>query len=91
MGLSGDIQIRITTKFDAVENKVSRTVYCLGGWGLHYLTSSQLGDAESWNINRSIIADTIQLPDGEYTIDKKHVGPGRYDYRWTPVENSRDN
>lgn len=86
MGLPGVVQIKITTNFDEKENSASRTVQYLGGWGLNCLSACTLGEDKFWHINRNIIADTIELPDGIYTLDKKHVGPGQFDYIWSPAE-----
>jgi hypothetical protein len=88
MGLPGIININITTSFDEGSNSVSRRIYYLGGWGLNCLAASHLGDPEFWwDINRSIMEDTIDLRDGTYTLENKYVGPGPFDYKWSPTEN----
>jgi hypothetical protein len=87
MGLPGLIHIKIDTVFDEKNASVSRTLRYIGGWGLNCLASSDLGSKESWGINKSIVEDTIGLEDGVYALDKKHVGPGYYDYKWSPVTN----
>lgn len=90
MGLPGSIDVEITTTFDDREGSVSRKVRFVSGWGLNCLAASEIGDPDCWNINRSIVADTIDLPDGRHKIDRQHVGPGQFDWKWTPVENAED-
>ena len=90
MGLPGEIHVKITTVFDEKENSVTRTVKYLGGWGLNFLFSCRLGESKFWNINRHIVEDTIDLPDGTYTLDRKHVGPGDFDYKWSPKQDDND-
>jgi hypothetical protein len=85
MGLPGNIDIEITTTFDAKNGSVTRTVRFVGGWGLNCLVASDLGDPQSWGINKDIVADTIHLPDGRHKIDWQHVGPDEFDYKWLPV------
>jgi hypothetical protein len=68
MGNNGSVKVRLETKFDSALNSASRTVTYLDGDGLNSLASSQMSNEELWEINRDIIADTIELPDGDYTI-----------------------
>jgi hypothetical protein len=90
MGLPGVIHVKITTSFDEKANSASRTIQYLGGWGLNCLSACTLGSGEFWDIDRHIMEDTIELPDGTYTLDKKHVGPGQFDYKWSPTEDADD-
>jgi len=91
MGLPGVIHVKITTSFDEETNSASRTVQYLGGWGLNSLAACTLGDCKYWKVSRHIVKDTIELPDGTYMLDKKYVGPGHFDYKWSPTENADDN
>jgi hypothetical protein len=86
MGLSGDINIEITTSFNAEVGSVTRSIRFVDGWGLNCLGASGMGDPELWDINRGIVADTIELPDGQHKVDRQHVGPGQFDYKWMPVQ-----
>lgn len=84
MGLPGLIHIEIATVFDSQSNSVSRRVRYIGGWGLNSLSACTLGIEKHWKVDWRIMADTMELPDGTYTLGKKHVGPGMFDYKWTP-------
>jgi len=90
MGLPGVIHVKITTSLDEKANSASRTIQYLGGWGLNCLSACTLGSGKFWDINRHIMEDTIELPDGTYTLDKKHVGPEQFDYKWSPTEDAED-
>lgn len=85
MGLPGNIDIEITTAFDAEKGSVTRSIRFVGGWGLNCLVASDLGDQRWWHLNRTIVADTIELPDGRHKVDRQHVGPGHLDYKWMPI------
>jgi len=90
MGLPGVIHIRITTEFNEQQNSVSRTVQHLGGWGLNSLGGCSFGTGRYWHLDREIVKDTLELPDGVHTLERKHVGPGHFDYQWSPTENEED-
>jgi hypothetical protein len=85
MGMPGNIYIEITTVFDVEKGSVTRSVRFVDGWGLNCLVASDLGDQKWWHLNRTIVADTIGLPDGQHKVDRQHVGPGQFDYKWMPV------
>jgi hypothetical protein len=85
MGVPGDIDIEITTTFDVEKRSVTRSARFVDGWGLNSLVAFELGDQEDWEINQTIVADTIALPDGQHKIHRQHVGPGQFDYKWMPV------
>ena len=89
MGLPGVIQIKITTTFDEDANSASRTIQFVNGWGLNCLSACTLGTGKYWHINRNIMADTIKLPDGTYTLDRQHVGPEQFDYKWSPTKDDQ--
>ena len=90
MGMPGNIDVEITTSFDVQNASVTRTVRFVDGCGLDCLVSSDLGDPKWWNLNQSIVADTIGLPDGCHKIDRQHVGPGQFDYKWMPIAKGAD-
>lgn len=87
MGLPGNITIEIVTVFNDKDNSITRAVRYISGWGLNCLVSSDLGNQEWWHLNRTIVADTIELPDGQHKIDRQHVGPDQFDYKWLPIKN----
>lgn len=86
MGIPGTINIEITTVFDPEKNLVTRTIRYVSGHGLNALSASQLGTGEFWEIDRDIVSDTIDLPDGEHKLCRAHVGPGQFDYMWRPTD-----
>jgi hypothetical protein len=90
VGLPGAIHVKITTVFNEKENSASRNLQYLGGYGLNGLSGCTIGKGKHWNVNKSIMADTIELPDGTYKLAKKHIGPGHFDYKWTPIDNDDD-
>jgi hypothetical protein len=85
MGMNGNIEIEITTSFDAENGSVTRSVRFVDGWGLNCLAASQIGDPGCWDMNREIVADTINLLDGRHKVDRQYVGPGQFDYKWMPA------
>lgn len=91
MGMPGAIKVEITTTFDPENNSASRVVRFIGGYGLNMLVASDMSDPDSWAINRSIMADTMGLDDGVYTLVLVHEGPGQFDYKWTPSEKEAAN
>lgn len=88
--MPGNIDIEVTTKFDIEKASVTRSVRFVGGWGLSCLVASDLGDQKWWHLNRTIVADTIGLPDGQHKVDRQHVGPSQFDYQWMPVKDTDD-
>jgi len=51
---------------------------------------SELGEQKWWHLNRAIVADTIELPDGQHKVDRQHIGPGQFDYKWMPTKATDD-
>ncbi|MFM2219256.1 MAG: hypothetical protein RL240_3574 [Planctomycetota bacterium] len=90
MGMPGYIDIEITTAFDAEKGLVTRSVRFVDGWGLNSLVVSELGEQKWWHLNRAIVADTIELPDGQHKVDRQHIGPGQFDYKWMPTKATDD-
>lgn len=73
MGMPGNIDIEITTTFNVENGSVTRSVRFIGGCGLNCLVASDLGDQKWWHLNRTIVADTIELPDGQHKVDRDSV------------------
>lgn len=82
MGLPGSVAIRIRTEFSEEERSVTRKLEYRGGSGLNSLSACSLGEEKHWFPNSAIFADTIEFPDGDHWIHKRHVGPGQYDFKW---------
>ena len=90
MGIPGSITVHITTVFDNTNQSASRTVKYIDGYGLNCLASFSLGDPDFWDINSDLITDTIELPDGVYVLHRQHVGPGQFDYKWAPTNDTSE-
>jgi hypothetical protein len=82
VGAKGSIDVEITTEFDRLNAKVTRSVRYLDGYGLDCLIPSDLGNDEWWQLNQSVVADTMDLPDGIHKITSQNIGGHHI---WRPV------
>lgn len=69
MGMPGSVTIKISTTFDEGANSVSRSIQVVDWYGLNGLSVADLGTGESWDTNKDLITDTIELPDGIHTLE----------------------
>jgi hypothetical protein len=90
MGMPGHVWVEIETQLDDAKLRVSRTIEIRGGIGLNWLSLLKFGNPKSWNTDKSLFSDSIDLPDGRHKLAKKYVGPGKFDYKWRPVEDGEE-
>lgn len=81
-----NITIEISTRFDKIENSTSRNVSFVSANGLSGIAACLLGYKVFWQYNRNIVSDTIDLPDGLHTVERRFIGPDPDNFAWKPVD-----